>query len=176
MARVKNSVVTRARRKKILKRAKGFFGSKHRLWKTAKEQLMNSGFYAFRDRRAKKRDFRKLWIQRINAAVRMYDMSYSKFMSGLKKAGVDINRKMLSEIAIMDEKAFKALVETSKKGLTEKVVKTEVKAEKEVNKETKASSNDLESKTLKELKELAKEKNVEGYSTMKKAELLEALK
>mgnify|MGYP000900096894 CR=1 FL=1 len=169
MARVKNSVVTRARRKKILKRAKGFFGSKHRLWKTAKEQLMNSGFYAFRDRRAKKRDFRKLWIQRINAAVRMYDMSYSKFMSGLKKAGVDINRKMLSEIAIMDEKAFKALVETSKKGLTEKVVKSEVK-------EVKASSNDLESKTLKELKELAKEKNVEGYSTMKKAELLEALK
>lgn len=174
MARVKNSVVTRARRKKILKRAKGFFGSKHRLWKTAKEQLMNSGFYAFRDRRAKKRDFRKLWIQRINAAVRMYDMSYSKFMSGLKKAGVDINRKMLSEIAIMDEKAFKALVETSKKGLTEKVVKAEVKVEKEV-KEVKTSS-DLESKTLKELKELAKEKNVEGYSTMKKAELLEALK
>jgi ribosomal protein L20 len=169
MARVKNSVVTRARRKKILKRAKGFFGSKHRLWKTAKEQLMNSGFYAFRDRRAKKRDFRKLWIQRINAAVRMYDMSYSKFMSGLKKAGVDINRKMLSEIAIMDEKAFKALVETSKKGLTMKEVKSEVK-------EVKASSNDLESKTLKELKELAKEKNVEGYSTMKKAELLEALK
>ena len=169
MARVKNSVVTRARRKKILKRAKGFFGSKHRLWKTAKEQLMNSGFYAFRDRRAKKRDFRKLWIQRINAAVRMYDMSYSKFMSGLKKAGVDINRKMLSEIAIMNEKAFKALVETSKKGLTMKEVKSEVK-------EAKASSNDLESKTLKELKELAKEKNVEGYSTMKKAELLEALK
>lgn len=175
MARVKNSVVTRARRKKILKRAKGFFGSKHRLWKTAKEQLMNSGFYAFRDRRAKKRDFRKLWIQRINAAVRMYDMSYSKFMSGLKKAGVDINRKMLSEIAIMDEKAFKALVETSKKGLTEKVVKAEVKVEKEVKEERKASS-DLESKTLKELKELAKEKSVEGYSTMKKAELLEALK
>ena len=169
MARVKNSVVTRARRKKILKRAKGFFGSKHRLWKTAKEQLMNSGFYAFRDRRAKKRDFRKLWIQRINAAVRMYDMSYSKFMSGLKKAGVDINRKMLSEIAIMDEKAFKALVETSKKGLTMKEVKSEVK-------EVKTSSNDLESKTLKELKELAKEKNVEGDSTMKKAELLEALK
>lgn len=169
MARVKNSVVTRARRKKILKRAKGFFGSKHRLWKTAKEQLMNSGFYAFRDRRAKKRDFRKLWIQRINAAVRMYDMSYSKFMSGLKKAGVDINRKMLSEIAIMDEKAFKALVETSKKGLTMKEVKSEVK-------EAKVSSNNLESKTLKELKELAKEKNVEGYSTMKKAELLEALK
>ena len=101
-------------------------------------------------------------------------MSYSKFMSGLKKAGVDINRKMLSEIAIMDEKAFKALVETSKKGLTEKVVKAEVKVEKEV-KEVKANS-DLESKTLKELKELAKEKNVEGYSTMKKAELLEALK
>ena len=153
MVRVKNSVVTRARRKKILKRAKGFFGSKHRLWKTAKEQLMNSGFYAFRDRRAKKRDFRKLWIQRINAAVRMYDMSYSKFMSGLKKAGVDINRKMLSEIAIMDEKAFKALVETSKKGLTEKVVKAEVKVEKEVKEERKANS-DLESKTLKELKEL----------------------
>lgn len=170
MARVKNSVVTRARRKKILKRAKGFFGSKHRLWKTAKEQLMNSGFYAYRDRRAKKRDFRKLWIQRINAAVRMYDMSYSKFMNGLKKAGVDINRKMLSEIAIMDEKAFKALVETSKKGLTMKEVKSEVKETK------KEKSLDLSTKTLKELKDLAKEKNIEGYSTMKKAELLEVLK
>lgn len=116
--RVKNSVVTRARRKKILKRAKGYFGSKHRLFKSAKEQVMHSGRYAFRDRKQVKRDYRKLWIKRINAACRMNDISYSKFMNGLKLANVEINRKMLSELAINDPSAFKKVVEMSKKALT----------------------------------------------------------
>ena len=117
MARVKNSVTTKARHKKVLKAAKGYFGSKHRLYKTAKEQLMHSGQYAFRDRRQKKRDFRKLWITRINAACRMNEISYSRFIDGLLKAGVEVNRKMLSEIAIEDPKAFAELVKTAKKGL-----------------------------------------------------------
>ena len=108
MARVKNGATTKARHKKVLKQAKGYFGSKHRLYKTAKEQLMHSGQYAFRDRKQKKRDFRKLWITRINAACRQNDISYSRFIEGLTKAGVEINRKMLSEIAIDDSKAFAA--------------------------------------------------------------------
>ena len=114
MARVKNGAVTKARHKKVLKQAKGYFGSKHRLYKTAKEQLMHSGQYAFRDRKQKKRDFRKLWITRINAACRQNDISYSRFIEGLTKAGVEINRKMLSEIAINDPKAFTDLVKIAK--------------------------------------------------------------
>ena len=110
MARVKNGAVTKARHKKVLKAAKGYTGSKHRLYKTAKEQLMKSRKYAYRDRKNRKRDFRKLWITRINAACRMYDISYSRFINGLNKAGVEVNRKMLSEIAINDIDAFKALV------------------------------------------------------------------
>ena len=117
MTRVKNSVVTKKRHKKVLKAAKGYFGSKHRLYKTAKEQLMHSGQYAFRDRKQKKRDFRKLWITRINAACRENEISYSRFIEGLTKAGVEVNRKMLSEIAINDEAGFKKLVETAKKSL-----------------------------------------------------------
>jgi LSU ribosomal protein L20P len=111
MARVKNSVATRKRRKRILKLAKGYYGSKHRLFKTAKEQVMNSYYYAFRDRRQKKRDFRKLWIARINAAARMNGLSYSKMMHGLKLAEIEINRKMLADIAIADAAAFTALAE-----------------------------------------------------------------
>ena len=99
MTRVKNSVATRARRKKVLKRAKGYFGSKHRLFKTAQEQVMHSERYAFRDRKQKKRDFRKLWITRINAGCRENGISYSRFIDGLNKAGVEVNRKMLSELA-----------------------------------------------------------------------------
>ena len=106
MARVKNGATTKARHKKVLKQAKGYFGSKHRLYKTAKEQLMHSGQYAFRDRKQKKREFRKLWITRINAACRLNDISYSKFINGLTKNGIEVNRKMLSEIAINDPKAF----------------------------------------------------------------------
>ena len=115
--RVKGGKVTRQRRNKILKLAKGYFGSKHRLFKTAKEQVLHSLSYAYRDRRNIKRDFRKLWIKRINAACRMCDISYSVFMNGLKKANVSINRKMLSELAIHDAPAFANLVETAKNAL-----------------------------------------------------------
>ena len=117
MARVKGAMMTRKRRKKILKQAKGYFGSKHLLFKTAKEQVMHSLKYAYIDRRLIKRDFRKLWIKRINAACRLNDVSYSKFMHGLKLANIDLNRKMLSEIAIHDPKAFSDLVAKAKKAL-----------------------------------------------------------
>ena len=115
MARVKGGTVTRARRKKILKMASGYFGSKHLLFKTAKEQVMHSLRYAYVSRRNIKRDYRKLWIRRINAACRLNDISYSKFMYGLKTANININRKMLSELAINDPKAFADLVKTAKK-------------------------------------------------------------
>ena len=111
---VKNSVATRARRKKILKRAKGYFGSKHLLFKTAKEQVLRSLRYSYIDRKNLKSDYRKLWIKRINAACRLNDISYSRFINGLNKAGVKINRKMLSELAINDPKAFSDLVKVSK--------------------------------------------------------------
>ncbi len=115
MARVKGAMMTRKRRKKVLKLAKGFYGSKSRHFKMAKEQVMKSGNYAFAGRRQKKRDFRRLWIARINAACRPQGINYSSFMNGLKKAGVELNRKMLSEMAIHDPAAFTALVETAKK-------------------------------------------------------------
>ena len=175
MARVKNGVTTKARHKKVLKAAKGFFGSKHRLYKTAKEQLMHSGQYAYRDRRAKKGEFRKLWITRINAACRLNDISYSKFISGLNKAGVDINRKMLSEIAINDPKAFSELVNVSKLGLEGKTVSVPAKNETKAKEETKETT-DLSKLTVAELRKMANDKNIENASTMKKAELLEALK
>lgn len=111
MPRVKGGTVTRKRRKKVLKLAKGYYGSKHTLFKVANQQVMKSLMYAYRDRRQKKRDFRKLWIARINAAARMNGLSYSRFMHGLKLAGIEVNRKMLSEIAIHDEKAFAELAE-----------------------------------------------------------------
>ena len=117
MARVKGGVVSRKRRKRVLKLAKGYYGAKHILFRTAKEQVMNSYYYAYRDRRQKKRDFRKLWIARINAAARLNDISYSKLMHGLKLANVEVNRKMLSEIAICDPKGFTAIVNTAKKAL-----------------------------------------------------------
>ena len=117
MARVKGGTVTRARRKKILKRASGYFGSKHLLFKTAKEQVMHSLRYAYIHRRTLKRDYRKLWIRRINAACRMNDISYSKFMYGLKLAGVDMNRKMLAEMAVNDAEGFATLAELAKSKL-----------------------------------------------------------
>lgn len=171
MTRVKGGTVARARRKKVLNRAKGYFGSKHRLFKSAHEQLMHSGRYSFNDRKKNKGNFRKLWITRINAACRINNISYSKFIDGLNKAGVEINRKMLSEIAIADMNEFAKLVEVAKKGLENPIVK-ETKVE--VKSESK-NGNDLNSKTVAELKALAKEKGIEGYTNMKKAELLAAL-
>lgn len=114
MARVKGGTVTHARRKRVLKRASGYFGSKHLLFKTAKEQVMHSLRYAYVSRRNIKRDYRKLWIRRINAACRMNDISYSRFMFGLKQANVQVNRKMLSELAINDPSAFADLVKLAK--------------------------------------------------------------
>ncbi len=198
MARVKNGATTKARHKKVLKQAKGYFGSKHRLYKTAKEQLMHSGMYAYRDRKQKKREFRKLWITRINAACRENGISYSRFIEGLTKAGVEVNRKMLSEIAINDPKAFSELVEISKKGKEGKIKVNEVKetnevvvnssntkeetkttlkkttTKKETKKEEKTEVKDYSKMTVAELKELAKEKGI-ATTGMKKADIITAL-
>ena len=177
MARVKTGYTTKQRHKKILKRAKGYFGSKHRLYKTAKEQLMHSGVYAYRDRRQNKRNFRKLWITRINAECRNNNISYSKFINGLNKANIQINRKMLSELAISDPKTFSELVKQAKDALDGKVKKTtETKKVEKKEKATKEEKVDLSKLTVAELKKLAEEKQIENYSKMKKAELIDALK
>ena len=152
MARVKGGTVARARRKKVLKEAKGYFGSKHRLYKTAHEQLMHSGEYAFRDRRQNKRNFRKLWIARINAACREFEISYSKFINGLNKAGVTVNRKMLSELAIDNKEAFKDLVSIAKdalngKAYTPKEVKLPAKKDETVVTDAKAEKKETTKKT-----------------------------
>ncbi|TRZ37334.1 50S ribosomal protein L20 [Niallia circulans] len=117
MPRVKGGTVTRKRRKKVLKLAKGYFGSKHTLYKVANQQVMKSLMYAYRDRRQKKRDFRKLWIARINAAARINGLSYSRLMHGLKVAGIEVNRKMLAELAVSDEKAFAELATVAKQNI-----------------------------------------------------------
>ena len=117
MARVKGGTTTRARRKKVLKLAKGYFGSKHTLYKTAHEQVMHSLKYAYRDRRNLKREMRKLWIARINAAARMNGLSYSKMMHGLKVAGVEINRKILADMAVNDAQGFATLAAVAKENI-----------------------------------------------------------
>ena len=117
MARIKGAMMTRKRRKKVLKLAKGYFGAKSKHFKMAKEAVMKSGAYAYVGRKQKKRDFRRLWITRISAACKLNGVNYSTFMNGLKKAGIDLNRKMLSEIAINDAAAFTALVEKAKAAL-----------------------------------------------------------
>ena len=157
MTRIKGGVVARKRRKKVLKEAKGYFGSKHRLYKTAHEQVMNSGSYAFRDRRQKKREFRKLWIARINAACKSNDITYSRFINGLTIAGVYVNRKMLSELAIDNMDAFKDLVQIAKDALDGK---TYVPAKKEVKEEKveKAEKTTKKASTSKDVKEKAEPK------------------
>ena len=162
MTRVKGGTVSKDRRRKVLKEAKGYFGSKHRLFKTAQEQVRHSLRYAYRDRRQNKRNFRKLWITRINAACREFDISYSKFIAGLEKAGVEINRKMLAELAVSDIKAFEAIVKIAKDANDGKVVKapkTEAKAE--VKKE--------EVKEVVEKKETAKKTTTTKKTTASKA-------
>ncbi len=203
MPRVKGGYTTRRRHKKVLKLAKGYYGSKHALYRTAKEQVMRSQAYAYRDRKVRKRDFRKLWIQRINAAAQLNGLKYNQFICGLTNANVEINRKMLAELAVNDAAAFTSLCEIAKKNLTasrqkENVVtftkeskadralraaneqKSAPKASKketvkEAPKAKKEESVDLSSLTVAELKEMAKAKGVKGISTMKKADLIEAL-
>jgi large subunit ribosomal protein L20 len=117
MARVKRGVTKTKRHKKVLKQAKGYYGNKSRSFRSANEQLLHSGQYAFRDRRAKKGEFRRLWIQRINAACRQNDMSYSRFIAGLNAAGIEVDRKILADLAVADPAAFSALVAQAKAAL-----------------------------------------------------------
>ncbi len=129
MARVKRSVTSRKRRKATLNRAKGYYGNKSRSWRAANEQVMHSLRYAYRDRRARKGDFRRLWIQRINAACRQHEINYSSFIAGLKAADVEVDRKMLAELAVNDSEAFAKLVELAKSALA-KAAKDAAKAAK----------------------------------------------
>ena len=196
MPRVKGGYTTRRRRKAVLKLAKGYVGSKHTIYRTANEAVMRAMQYAYRDRKQKKRDFRKLWIQRINAAAKENGLKYSLFICGLSRAGVEVNRKMLADLAVNDPKAFTEFVEIAKKGLTmpsvkltEKVVvlQTESKAAKTL-KAPKAvkveapktevaveATVDYNKMTVAELKVIAKEKGITGISAMKKADLVAAL-
>ena len=207
MPRVKGGYTTRRRRKAVLKLAKGYYGSKHTLYKTAHEQVMRSLQYAFRDRKQRKRQFRKLWIQRINAAAQLNGLKYNQFINGLANADVVINRKMLADMAVNDPAGFASLCEVAKNAKPKAknvenvvVLTTASKAEKaaapkaEVKKAVKAEkpakaakveapkaapkaaqTEDLNSKTVAELKEMAKAAGISGISTMKKADLIAAL-
>ena len=181
MTRVKGGSVSKTRRRKVLKEAKGYFGSKHRLYKTAQEQVFHSGNYAFRDRKQNKRNFRKLWITRINAACRMNDISYSKFINGLAKANVEVNRKMLAELAINDEVAFTNLVNIAKEALAGKEYKpAAVKSEKKVEFKTEEAPKKAKKTTTKkteakeEAEKPAKKTTTKKTTTAKKTTKKEA--
>ena len=173
MTRVKGGTVSKNRRRKVLKEAKGYFGSKHRLYKTAQEQVFHSGNYAFRDRRQNKRNFRKLWITRINAACRENEISYSKFIDGLNKAGLTVNRKMFSELAIDNPKAFSDLVIIAKDALNgkeykpSKVVLESKKDDKKIVKETKTATKKVEAKEEKTTKGTTKKATTKKATTKK---------
>ncbi|MCR5647830.1 MAG: 50S ribosomal protein L20 [Acholeplasmatales bacterium] len=205
MPRVKGGYTTRRRRKAVLKLAKGYYGSKHTLYKTAHEQVMRSLQYAFRDRKQRKRQFRKLWIQRINAAAQLNGLKYNQFINGLSNADVVINRKMLADMAVNDPAGFAALCEVAKNAKPKAKVAENVVVLKALSKEEKAAApkaapakkagkvapakaekkeevkaapkaaEDLNSKTVAELKEMAKAAGISGISTMKKADLIAAL-
>lgn len=202
MPRVKGGYVARRRRKKVLKLAKGYYGSKHAIYRTAHEQVMRALQFSYRDRKVRKREFRKLWITRVNAACRLNDITYSKFINGLKHANIEVNRKMLADMAVNDAEGFKVLVEAAKKGLENKQVvakaetvflkpakkavrsenhaKDVANAPKEVKTEAKVEVKaeakvDLNSLSVAELKAMCKEQGVKGYSALKKDELIAVL-
>jgi large subunit ribosomal protein L20 len=192
MPRVRGNVQTRARRKKILRLAKGYFGSKHTIYKTAHEQVMRALAYAYRDRKQTKRNMRKLWISRINAACRLNGFKYSLLINGLLKAGVVVNRKMLADLALNDPKGFTAVVEVAKKGLAGEI-KPQVVEVKPVVKPAKVEKAvevkpvveavkavepqvELETLTVAQLKEVAQGLGLSGLSGLKKADLVEAIK
>ena len=154
MTRVKRGPVAKNRRRKVLKEAKGYFGSKHRLYRTAQEQVFKSGQYAYRDRKQNKRNFRKLWITRINAACRENEISYSKFINGLSKAGLLINRKMLSELAIDNAVAFTDLVEISKSALDGKTYQPKVAKKAEVEKKETVKKSTVKKIEVEEIEEV----------------------
>ncbi len=196
MPRVKGGTTTRARRKKILKLAKGYFGSKHTLYRTAHEQVMRSLQYAYRDRKQRKREFRKLWITRINAAAKLNGTKYSTFIHGLALAHVDVNRKVLADLAVNEPEGFSAYVKIAldaidgkipkvttiePKNVEKKVAQKQIEPKPETQKQAapvkeKKATIDLEAMLVKDLKALAKEKEISGYSSLKKAELIDALK
>lgn len=183
--RVKGGTVTRARRKKMIKLAKGYRGQRHINYKVAKQQVWKGWVYAFRDRKQNKRNFRKLWITRINAAARMNGLSYSRFMNGLNLMGSKLNRKMLADLAISDAAAFSALADAAKKALAdnnqefrvvtpatnEKEVKINIKAAKEADNANSAKPSDKN--TVAEIKAYLDAKGVDYNSSAKKADLLE---
>lgn len=172
MPRVKNGSVARNRRKKILKLAKGYFGSRRTLYRTAHEQVMKSLSYAYRDRKQRKREFRKLWITRINAAAKLNGMKYSTLIHGLSLASVAVNRKMLADIAVFQPEDFSTYCKLAKNAINGNLPKKEAVSEK---KEVAADVVDYSKMLVKDLKEIASKKGIENYDKMLKADLVKAL-